>query len=566
MAKTVIIGGVAGGASCAARLRRLDESAQIVLLEKGPYISFANCGLPYHVSDVIASRGALLLLSPGTMRTRFRVDVRVRSEVTSIDRVAKTVTVLDHATGTTYAETYDNLVISTGSLPIRPNIPGIDSPRIRTLWTVPDADQIRALLAGDEQTGPATSAVVVGGGFIGLEMAENLHAAGLKVTIVEAAGQVMAPLDFELAQLLHENMLDNGVALHLSDGVAAFEDKGSTVVVKLASGTSIEADLVVLAIGVRPNSTLAREAGLELGVRGSIAVDEHLRTSDPSIYAVGDVIQVRDLVSCEPTLVPLAGPANKQGRMAADNICGANRSYRGTQGTSVAKVFDLTTASTGANEKALVARGMERGRDYDFVIVRQNSHAGYYPGAKQMTIKLLYALPDGRILGAQIVGLEGVDKRIDTIAVTLRLGGTVEDLAELELAYAPPFSSAKDPVNMAGFTAQNQMAGLVRICAWNEPDTVEDVQVVDVREPRECANLAFPGSVNIPLGQLRDRLGELDPTRPTITSCAVGVRAHNASRVLMQHGFANVSVYPAGAKFYKTTHLDVAALTAELEG
>lgn len=564
MAKTVIIGGVAGGASCAARLRRLDENAQIVLLEKGPYISFANCGLPYHISNVISSREALLLLSPETMRTRFRVDVRTNNEVTAINRAEKTVTVLNHETGETYAEPYDSLVISTGSLPIRPNIPGIDSPRICTIWTVPDTDAIRALLAGSSKSGPAVSAIVVGGGFIGLEMAENLHEAGLNVTLVEAMGQVMAPLDFELAQLLHENILDNGVALYLSDGVASFEDFGSGVAVTLASGRELEADFVILSIGVRPNSALAREAGLELNARGGIVVDGHLRTSDESIYAVGDVIQVTDLVSGGPTMVPLAGPANKQGRMAADNICGKNRIYRGTQGTSVAKVFDLTAASTGANEKTLIARGLARGTDYDYVIVRQNSHAGYYPGAKPMTLKVLYALDDERLLGAQIVGRDGVDKRIDTLACTLRAGGTVEDLTELELAYAPPFSSAKDPVNMAGFVAENQQAGLVRIAAWNEPDTIENVQIVDVREPRECEALAFAGAVNIPLGQLRERLGELDPARPTITSCAIGVRAYNAARILMQAGFADVSVYPAGAAFWKTVHTDVAARTEEL--
>jgi len=565
MAKTVIVGGVAGGASCAARLRRLAEDAQIVLLEKGPYISFANCGLPYHVGGVIAERNTLLLLTPEVMRSRYNIDVRVEHEATAIDRTAKTVAVTDHATGRTYVESYDTLVLSTGSVPLRPPIPGIDAPRIRTIWTVPDADQIRALIAGDAHTGPASSAIVVGGGFIGLEMAENLHAAGLDVTVVEAQSQVMAPLDFELAQLVHEHLLDNGVALHLDDGVASFEDLDARVAVTLASGTRLVADIVILAIGVRPNSSLAQAAGLEVNARGGIIVDEHLRTSDPAIYAVGDVIQVTDLVSGEPAMVPLAGPANKQGRMAADNICGANRSYRGTQGTSIAKVFDLAAATTGANERALIARGMERERDYDFVIVRQNSHAGYYPGAKPLTLKVLYALPSGRLLGAQIVGFEGVDKRIDTLAVVLRAGGTVDDLTELEPAYAPPFSSAKDPVNMAGFTAENQMAGLVRVAAWNEPDTVENVQVVDVREPRECERLAFAGAVNIPLGQLRARTGELDPMRPTITSCAVGVRAYNAARILMQKGFANVSVYPAGAAFWSTTHEDVAARTATIE-
>ncbi len=564
MAKVVIIGGVAGGASAAARLRRLDESAEIVVLERGAYISYANCGLPYHVGDVIQSRDALLLLTPETMRARYNIDVRVNNEVTSIDRAAKKVAIENHATGERYEEDYDTLIIATGSSPLRPPIPGIDSPRIRTLWTVPDTDEIRAIVRG-EGAAKARSAVVVGGGFIGLEMAENLHAAGLEVSLVEAADQVMAPLDFELAQMLHENILDNGVALYLGDGVDSFADDGTQVTVRLASGTEVAADLVILSIGVRPNGQLAADAGLEVNQRGGIVVDERLRTSDESIYAIGDVIEVRDFVSGEPTMIPLAGPANKQGRMVADIICGADVTYKGTQGTSVAKVFGLNAASTGANEKSLQRRGLERGKDYDYVLVRNNNHAGYYPGAEPITLKLLYALPDGRILGAQAVGTAGVDKRIDTIAVALRMGGTIANLTELELAYAPPFSSAKDPVNMAGFVAENQMRGLVRIAAWDAMETTEDVQVVDVREPDETIALELPGSVNIPLGQLRARLGELDPKRPTITSCAVGVRAYNAARILQQAGFADVSVYPAGARFWHSAHTDVAARTKELD-
>ena len=565
MGKVVIIGGVAGGASAAARLRRLDEKAEIVLLERGKYISYANCGLPYHVGDVIQSRDALLLLTPETMRCRYNIDVRVENEVTKIDRKAKKVAITNHATGDDYEESYDTLIIATGSSPLRPPIPGIDSPRIRTLWTVPDTDEIRAIVRGEAGQKKASSAIVVGGGFIGLEMAENLHEAGLKVSLVEAVDQVMAPLDFEMAQLLHENILDNGVSLHLGDGVDSFADDGSQVTVKLASGTELAADLVILSIGVRPNGQLAGDAGLELNQRGGIVVDERLRTADESIYAIGDVIEVRDLVSGEPAMVPLAGPANKQGRMVADIICGADRSYKGTQGTSVAKVFDLTAASTGSNEKALQRRGLARGKDYDYVLVRNNNHAGYYPGAEPITLKVIYSLDDERILGAQAVGTAGVDKRIDTIAVALRMGGTIADLTELELAYAPPFSSAKDPVNMAGFVAENQQAGLMRVAAWDAMETTEDAQVVDVREADEVLALELPGAINIPLGQLRDRIGELDPKRPTITSCAVGVRAYNAARILQQAGFADVSVYPAGARFWHSSHTDVAARARELD-
>ena len=430
--KTVIIGGVAGGASCAARLRRLDADREIVILERGAYISYANCGLPYHVGDVIKNRSVLLLMTPERMWERFRIDVRVQNEVTKIDRVKKTVTVRKTETGETYEQPYDDLVIATGSSPLRPRIPGIDTPRIKTLWTVPDMDEIRAMV----QSGTLRTAAVIGGGFIGLEMAENLHHAGLQVSLIEALDQVMAPVDFEMAQMLHENIRSHGVKLHLSDGVDSFKEQGEQVVVTLKSGTEVTADLVILSIGVRPNSALARDAGLKLNERGGIVVDEHMRTNDPSVYAVGDVIEVEDFVFKGRTMVPLAGPANKQGRIVADVLAGRDSTYKGTQGSSVAKVFDLTVASTGANEKTLKKRGMEKGADYESLIITQNSHAGYYPGATPMTLKLLFAPDTGRIFGAQIVGREGVDKRIDTIGVTMRLGGTVSDLKDLELAYA----------------------------------------------------------------------------------------------------------------------------------
>ena len=386
MSKTVIIGGVAGGASCAARLRRLDESADIVLLEKGPYISYANCGLPYHVGDVIKSRNALLLQTPEAMNKKFRIDVRVQNEVLSINRDKKTVSVKRLETGEIYEETYDVLVLSTGSSPLRPPIPGIKSSKIQTLWTVPDADRIRSLIKENH----IKSAAVIGGGFIGLEMSENLHSAGLEVSLIEALDQVMAPLDFEMAQLLHENIRQNGVKLFLSDAVASFNENERQVTVNLKSGKTVTADLVILSIGVRPNSTLAKASGLALDGRGAVIVDDTLRTTDPSIYAVGDVIEVEDFISKERTAVPLAGPANKQGRIAADNIAGITDRYTGTQGTSVAKVFDLTAASTGASEKTLVKRGMRKGRDYESLIITQNSHAGYYPGAVPLTLKMLF--------------------------------------------------------------------------------------------------------------------------------------------------------------------------------
>ena len=548
--KTVIIGGVAGGASCAARLRRLDGEREILILERGEYISYANCGLPYHVSGVIRNRDSLLLMTPEMMRDRFRIDVRVKNEVTSINREAKTVTVRNLATGENYEESYDDLVIATGSSPLRPNIPGIESDRIRTLWTVLDTDEIRALIHEQD----IRTAAVIGGGFIGLEMAENLRHAGLQVSIIEAADQVMAPLDYEMAQLLHENIRDNGVKLYLSDGVERFDDDGSKVTVTLKSGKTVTAGLVILAIGVRPNSQLAKAAGLALNQRGGIITDDRMRTSDPSVYAVGDAVEVEDFILKQRTMIPLAGPANKQGRIAADNIAGGKASYKGTQGSSVAKVFDLTAASTGLSEKSLIRNGLTKGKDYLTLIITQNSHAGYYPGAVPLTVKMIFS-PDGKkIFGAQIVGREGADKRIDTLGVAIRLGAGISDLKDLELAYAPPYSSAKDPVNMAGFVAENMLRGLVSMAEWNEPDISSDTILLDVREEAEVMAYSIPGAVNIPLGSLRDKLEKLEKSKKIIVFCAVGVRAYNAARILMQHGFENVKVYPGGARFYKSTH------------
>ena len=544
MNKILIIGGVAAGAGCAARLRRLDESADIVLIERGEYISYANCGLPYHVGGVIESRDALLITKTEVMRERFRVDVRTRSEAVAIDRANRMVRIKQLETGEEYSEPYDKLVIATGSSPLRPPIPGIDSPRILTLWTVPDADHIRSMIR--EQG--ARSAVVVGGGFIGLEMAENLHHAGLAVSIVEATDQVMAPVDPEMAAILHANIRENGVGLYLADGVASFDDKGTAVDVKLSSGKILTADIVILSIGVRPNSQLAKEAGLTLNARGGIVVNDHLQTDDPNIYAAGDVIEVEDFIMGDRTMVPLAGPANKQGRIVADNIAGIPSTYKGTQGSSVAQVFDLTAASTGSNEKMLLRRGLVRGKDYTSILITQNSHAGYYPGALPMFIKLLFSMNGAKIFGAQIIGREGVDKRIDTIGTAIRLGADVYALKDLELAYAPPFSSAKDPVNMAGFTAENVLRGLVRFSDLTIP---EDAVVLDVREEAELLAFEIPGAVNIPLGQIRARIGELVPTAHYVVMCAGGVRSYNAARILMQRGFENVEVYPVGAMLYR---------------
>jgi len=550
--KTVIIGGVAGGASCAARLRRLDETAEIVLLERGEYISYANCGLPYHVGDVIRSRQALLLQTPEAMARKYRVDVRVKNEALSIDREQKTVTVRRTDSGETYTESYDTLVIATGSSPMRPPIPGSGSPRIQTLWTVPDADRMRSLV---QERGIA-SAAVIGGGFIGLEMAENLRQAGLDVSLIEMLDQVMPTLDFEMAQLLHENIVHNGVKLYLGDGVASFADQGEGVEITLNSGKTLSVHLVVLAVGVRPNGELAQAAGLAVNSRGGIVVDEYLRTSDPQVYAVGDVIEVEDLIFRDRTMIPLAGPANKQGRIAADNIAGGKSRYAGSQGTAVAKVFDLTAAATGANEKALVKRGMVKGRDYESLIITQNSHAGYYPGATPLMLKLLFSIDGNKIFGAQIVGREGVDKRIDTIAVTIRLGGGVWDLQQLELAYAPPYSSAKDPVNMAGFVAENVLAGKVKFSDWDAVEKRPEALLLDVREDAELLAFTLPGAVHIPLGQLRSRLEELEPHRhrEIIAFCAIGVRSYNAVRILMQQGFTKALLYPAGTRFYQSTH------------
>ncbi len=542
--KTLIIGGVAGGATAAARLRRLDEQMEIVILERGGYISYANCGLPYYVGDIIKDRENLLLQTPEMMRARFNIDVRVRHEALRIDKEAKTVLV--KGPEGEYEEAYDELIIATGSSPLRPPIPGIDSAGIYSLWNVDDVDRIRAIVDREK---PATAAVI-GGGFIGLEMAENLHARGIRVVLVEAMDQVMAPLDPEMVQLLHENMDMNGVALYLGNGVDHFDRKGNQTEITLAKGDVLRVDLVILAIGVRPNSELAAQAGLALNQRKGIIVDAHMRTSDSHIWAVGDVVEVDHRISGDRTMIPLAGPANKQGRIVADNICGGDERYQGSMGTSVAKVFDLTVAAVGLNEKALKGAGLKKHEDYESVLISQKSHAGYYPMATTMFLKLLFD-KEGRILGSQIVGQDGVDKRMDTIAATIANGGTVENLKDLELSYAPPYSSAKDPVNMLGFTAENIRKGRVRFVSWNE---LEGKTVLDVSEVAERTVFSIPGSLHIPLGELRTRMGELPRDRELVLYCAIGVRAYNGARILMQSGFDRVSVLEGGSSFYKSMH------------
>lgn len=552
--KTVIIGGVAGGATTAARLRRRDESMEVVLLERGEYISYANCGLPYYIGDVINDRENLLLQTPEAMKAKFNIDVRVQNEVTAIDPGKKEIIVYNHKEHIEYIEPYDYLVIATGSSPMKPEIPGIDGKHIYTLWTVPDTDKLKAAIHPSRPL----KAAIIGGGFIGLEMAENLHKAGLSVSVIEMQNQVMSNLDLEMATLLHENMDVNQVELILSDGVSSFEEMEDQVRIHLHSKRIIDADLVVLAIGVAPNSKLAKDAGLAVNSRGGIVVDENLRTSDPSIYAVGDVIQVTSPIFNDKVMIPLAGPANKQGRICADNIVGDNKTYKGTLGTSVAKVFDLTAASVGLNEKALKNKGLIRGKDYEIALINQKSHAGYYPGATKITLKLLFDR-SGKILGAQAVGQEGVDKRMDVLATTIRLGGTVHDLTEMELSYAPPYGSAKDPVNMLGFVAENILEGLVKFILPEELDRLleqsqKEVLVLDVTESVERMVFSIPGSVHIPLGELHRRYQELDVKKQIVIYCAIGVRSYDAARVLMQQGFRNVRVLAGGSSFYKSMH------------
>ncbi len=546
MRKTVIIGGVAGGATTAARLRRLDEQAQIVLFERGPHISYANCGLPYYIGGVIQERDRLFVQTPERFSARFRIDIRLQSEVTRLDLAERRVEVRNLKTGETYTEGYDSLVLSPGAEPIRPPIPGIDLPGIFTLRSVQDADRITQFIGRRRPR----RALVVGAGFIGLEMAENLHHRGMGVTVVELAAQVMAPLDFEMAAEVHQHLRAKKVQLHLNEAVTSFSEEGRRLAAHLAGGRSLSADLVVLGIGVRPDAALAKAAGLRIGERGGIVVDEHLRTSDPHVYALGDAIEFPSPITGRSLPVYLAGPANKQARIVADNIVGGDtRVYRGSIATAIAKVFDLTVAATGAAEKTLTAAGIPCLSS----ITHSGSHAGYYPGATQATLKIVFSPSDGRLLGAQMVGGEGVDKRIDVIATVLTAGGTIYDLQEVEHAYAPPYSSGKDPVNIAGFAAENILQGLVRTVQWSdlrEGRTPADAVLLDVREPDEVSRGRIEGAVNVPLHSLRDRLAELPKGRPIIVYCAAGLRAYLACRILSQSGFAEVYNLSGGYQTY----------------
>lgn len=542
--KHLIIGGVAGGATAAARLRRIDETAEIIMVERGPYISFANCGLPYHISGAIADREALLVTTEELFRNRYRVDVRSRTEAIAIDRIAKTVRLRNLETGTEVDESYDRLLLSPGAEPFKPNLPGIDSKRLFTLRNIPDLDRIMAHL----QDNQPRRAVVIGGGYIGVEAAENLHERGLFTTLVEGADQIIAPLDDDMAAIVHAHLRDKHIELYLSDKIQRFEDKDDHTVCYLESGKRLQADIIIFAIGVRPETTLARGAGLELGATGGIKVNAYLQTSDPAIYAVGDAIEVTQTLSGQQVLIPLAGPANRQGRYAADNMTfGNQQAYKGTLGTAILKAFDLAAASTGLNEKQLQAAGI----DYRASITHSGSHASYYPGAKQISLKLLYS-PDGKILGAQAVGADGADKRIDVIATAIQAGLTVEDLTELELSYAPPFGSAKDPVNIAGYVASNVLNGTHEIIGWRELKDLDPttVQLVDVRTAQEFELGTIRGARHIDLDQLRQRLGELDREKPVVLFCQVGLRGYLAYRILKQQGFKNVRNLDGGYKTY----------------
>ncbi|MCT4784225.1 MULTISPECIES: CoA-disulfide reductase [Exiguobacterium] len=552
--KIVIVGGVAGGASAAARLRRLNEENHIVMFDRGEYISFANCGLPYYIGDVIQDRQKLLVQTVEGMNKRFQLDVRNLTEVIKINRAEKTVTVQHVRTGETYDESYDVLVLSPGAKPIRPNIPGIvEAKDLFTLRNIPDTDQIRSYV--DDKA--PKHATVIGGGFIGVEMAENLRERGVDVTLVEMADQVMTPLDREMVAPVHEHMRLHGVELQLADGVDSFSEQGKRV--HLKSGRVVETDMVVLSIGVVPESSIATEAGLETGIRGAIRVNEKMLTSDPNIYAIGDAVEVLDYIFKEPTVVPLAWPANRQGRLVADIINGRDVQYNGTMGTAIAKVFDLTVASTGWNEKRLMAAG----KAFEAVHVHPGSHAGYYPGATPVSLKLLFHPTTGEIYGAQGVGMNGVDKRIDVIATAMKGGLTVLDLPDLELSYAPPFSSAKDPVNMIGYVASNVVLGDNEVVHWNEIDELvkNGATLLDVRDESEHELGKIPGSINVPLNSLRDNLNAYSKDETIYVTCQVGLRGYLASRILRQNGF-KVKNLSGGYKTWSQVKRDVDATKA----
>lgn len=525
--RTIIIGGVAGGATAAARLRRLDEKAEIIILERGEYVSFANCGLPYYIGGVITDRGDLTLQTPQSFKARFHIDVRVLNEAVKVSPDSKAVTVKNLRTGETYEETYDNLILSMGAEPIRPNIEGADGSNVFTLRNIPDTLKIKNYI----DTAKPRSAVVIGGGYIGVEMAENLVEAGLKVAIVELADHLIAPLDFDMAADVHRYIKSKGIDLHLNNGVKAIS--GNTVI--LQNG-EITADMIILSVGVRPETAIAKDCGIELNPRGSIVVNNKMQTNIPDIYAVGDAVEVEDFITKKLAFIPLAGPANKQGRIAADNIAGFESVYTGTQGSAVLKLFDMTVATTGLNEKSAQAAGI----DYDKTYTYSASHATYYPGAAQMSIKALWDKKTLKIIGAQIVGFDGVDKRMDVLATAIRFGAKITDLTTLELCYAPPFGSAKDPVNMLGFVAENIVSGKLKQFFWHDVENLPrdgSVFLLDTRTPYEVMNGKIDGFVNIPLDSLRERLDEIPKDRPVYVHCHSGLRSYLACRILTGNGY-----------------------------
>ena len=543
--KTLIIGGVAGGASCAARLRRLDESAEIIILERGEFISFANCGLPYYIGGEIRGKANLTLQTPQSFKARFNIDVRIFSEAISIDSARKVVTVKNAITGNIYEERYDNLVLSPGAFPIIPNIEGADCNRVFTLRNIPDTMKIKGYIDREKPK----SAVVVGGGYIGVEMAENLKKAGLEVTIVELSDHLIAPLDFDMATEVHRYIKAQGIRLILKNGVTAIKESDRNLQVNLNNGC-IEADMVIMSVGVRPDTAFLKDSGVELDGRGSIIVNSNMQTNIENIYAVGDAVSVKNFVTNAPAFIPLAGPANKQGRIVADNICGIPSEFEGTQGSSVLKLFDMTVATTGLNEKS----ARDAGFDFDKTYTYSASHASYYPDATMMSVKVLWDKATHKILGAQIVGFDGVDKRMDVIATAIRLGAKVTDLTKLELCYAPPFSSAKDPVNMVGFVAENVITGKLKQFFWHDVENLprdSSVTLLDTRTATEVARGRIDGFMHIPLDSLRERIAEIPKDKPVYVHCHSGLRSYIACRILTGYGFDCYNL-AGGYRFYES--------------
>jgi len=546
--KVIIIGGVAGGASAAVRLRRLDEKADIIILERGNYVSYANCGLPYYIGGEITEKSALSVQTPESLRARFDIDVRTGNEVVEINPAEKTVMIYESETGTIFSESYDKLILSPGADPIRPSIPGAADPRVFTLRNIPDTYAISEFIKKNKPR----RVLVTGAGYIGLEMAENLSKAGLEVIVAELGSHVIAPLDEDMAADVHHYLKSVGIKLLLNNGVQAIIPEKDSLLVQL-SYNDISVDMVLMSIGVTPESTLAKSAGLELGPRGAIVVDDTMRTSDENIYAVGDAVQVINRVSGLPGYIPLAGPANKQGRIAADNIAGIHRTYKGTQGSAILKLFDMTVGSTGLNEAGAKAAGF----NYDKVFLSPSSHAGYYPGAGTMSMKVMFEKPSGKLLGAQIVGFDGVDKRLDVLGAAISQGLTAEDLTELELAYAPPFSSAKDPVNMAGYVIQNILEGLMRQFHWHDVEGLQsqNAQILDVRTPLEYIGGYIERAMHIPVDDLRENTHFLDKNKPVYIYCQSGIRSYYACRVLEAHGFRTFNL-GGGYRLYSSIALD----------